>query len=115
MKKFDKDNITEKAYDSNDGEFIYNVQFVVTDNSMDGDVFSIYLYTYDGRGKEFLPNMDPSKIYGRNTLMYRELFEHAKNRLLEETSDACMLELVLSPMHSKTETIYRIVDTELLV
>jgi hypothetical protein len=93
---------------------MYNIQFLVTDNSMDGDIFSVYLYTYDGKGNEFLPNMDPNKIYGRNTLMYRDLFEHVKNRLLEETTDEVMVDLLVSPLQSKTETIYRIVNTELI-
>lgn len=50
---------------------------------MEGDIFSIFLYTFDDKGKEFLPGMQPEGIYGRNTLHFRELFTNLKNRLLE--------------------------------
>jgi hypothetical protein len=107
--------VTEKDYESTGGKFIYNIELLVTDNSMDGDIFSVFLYTFDDKGKEFLPDMDPEKIYGRNTLAYRQHFSNVKNRLLEETNSQHTIELLLSPLTSKTETIYRIVDTELVM
>ena len=59
--------------------------------------------------------MDPSHIFGRNTIDYEENYNNFVNRLLEETDarDA-PIELVLSPLFNGKETIYRIVDTELL-
>ena len=58
--------------------------------------------------------MNPSHIYGRNTLDLRENYVEWTNRLLEETSASHPVELVLSPLWNQKETIYRIVDTELL-
>lgn len=72
----------------------------------------MYLYTYDGQGIEFLPGLDPDKIYGRNLLNYQEKYDHMNNRLLEETDiEKCPLKIILSPMFNGKETIYRIVDT----
>ena len=53
------DNMTEKEYDATEGKFIYNIELLATDGSMEGDIFSIFLYTFDDRGKEFLPGMQP--------------------------------------------------------
>jgi hypothetical protein len=58
--------------------------------------------------------MQPEGIFGRNTLHFRQLFDNVRNRLLEETDNHNGIELLLSPLSSKTETIYRIVDTELV-
>jgi len=52
---------------------------------MKGELFNIYLYTYDKRGLEFLPGLNPDKIFGRNILAYQEKYDHINNRLLEET------------------------------
>jgi hypothetical protein len=43
LKKFDADNVTEKDYESSGGKFIYNIE----------------IYTFDDKGKEFMPDMDP--------------------------------------------------------
>lgn len=59
--------------------------------------------------------MNPENIFGKNVLPYREHFEHIKNRLLEETNQEKMIELILSPMWNRTETIYRIVQTQLIL
>ncbi len=69
------------------------------------------MYTYDGKGIEFLPGLGTEGIYGQNTLEYRQKYEHIVNRLLEETDENATLEIVISPMFNGRETIYRIVDT----
>jgi hypothetical protein len=75
-------------------------------------VFNAYVYTFDGRGKEFLPNIGNETIFGRNMADLKENYEHFTNRLLEETDfEEKPIELVLSPMYNGRETIYRIVDT----
>ena len=92
------------------------MHFVVTDDTMDREVFNIYLYSHDGCGNEFLPGLDPSKIYGKNILTFSEKYNDLMNRILEESDfDECPLELCLEPMTNGKETIYRIVDTELLI
>ena len=102
LKKFDAENLTEKDYESTEGKFIYNIEMLATDGSMEGDIFSIFLYTFDDRGKEFLPGMQPEGIFGRNTLQFRQLFDNVRNRLLEETDSHNCIELLLSPLSSKT-------------
>ena len=36
LRRYDSQNHTEKRYDSAEGDYIYSVHYVVTDNSMDG-------------------------------------------------------------------------------
>ena len=116
LKKYDAKNNTEKFYESQEGDYIYNIHFVITDKSLDGELFNAYIYSYDGKGNEFLPGLDPKKIFGKNILANKEKYDNLMNRLLEESdlNDAPM-DLVLSPMHNGKDTIYRIVDTELLI
>lgn len=83
------------------------------DSSLDNSFMNLFLYTYDGKGLEFLPGLNPENIYGTNVLNYKEIFENIKNRLLEETSSEKPLELLISPMFGKNNVIYRIVDTKL--
>lgn len=114
LKKFERENNTEKEYQSESGEYIYSIHLLLSDGSMQGEVCNAYIYTFDDRGLEFLPNLHPSSIYGRNILDTKEHFDEWTNRLLEETSSSHPVELVLSPLWNGKETIYRIVDTELL-
>ena len=89
---------------------------MITDGSLEGELFNVYLYTFDKRGLEFLPGLNPDKIYGRNILSYQEKYDHINNRLLEETDmSSASLKIALSPMCNGRETIYRIVDTELII
>ena len=75
------------------------MHLAVTDESLSNEVFNIYLYTYDGKGAEFLPGMNVEGIYGKNVLDYRQKYEHIVNRLLEETDcQTAPLEIVISPM-----------------
>jgi hypothetical protein len=64
-----------------------------------------------------LPGLNPDKIYGRNILNYQEKYDHINNRLLEETDieSGYSLKIALSPMYNGKETVYRIVDTELII
>lgn len=71
LRRFDSANHTEKKYEHQEGEYIYNVHYVITDESMEGELFNVYLYTYDKRGLEFLPGLNPEKIFGRNILAYQ--------------------------------------------
>lgn len=82
---------------------------------MQGEVCNAYIYTFDDKGIEFLPNLNPSNIFGRNILDTKENYDEWVNRLLEETSSEHPIELVLNPLCNGRETIYRIVDTELLL
>lgn len=116
LRRYDAQNHTDKRYESAEGEYIYSVHYVITDSSMEGELFNVYLYTYDQRGFEFLPELHPNKIFGRNILSYQEKYDHINNRLLEETDiTSCPLKIALSPMTSGRDTVYRIVDTELLI
>jgi hypothetical protein len=58
----------------------------VRDPSLDNAFMNLFLYSYDGKGLEFLPGLNPENIYGTNILNYKETFENIKTRLLEETS-----------------------------
>lgn len=79
-------------------------------------MYNVYLYTYDNRGLEFLPGLHPDKIFGRNILSYQEKYDHINDRLLEETDiEKNPLRIILSPLTNGRDTIYRIVDTELLI
>ena len=92
------------------------MHYAVTDESLNGELFNIYLYTYDKRGLEFLPGLNPDKIFGKNILSYQEKFDHINDRLLEETDlERAAIKIILSPMTNGRNTIYRIVDTELLI
>lgn len=63
-----------------------------------------------------MSGIDPKKVYGKNLLENKEKYDHLVNRILEESdSVSAPIELVLSPLHNGKETIYRIVDTELLL
>ena len=115
LRKYDQDNLTEKSKISETGEYIFGIHLLITDPSMNGEVCNAYIYTYDGRGLEFLPDLHPSGIFGRNTLDYKENYDNFVNRLVEESDiKESPLELVLSPLFNGKETIYRIVDTQLL-
>ena len=115
LKKFDKDNGTEKNKVSETGEYIYSIHLLLSDESLDGEVCNAYVYTFDGKGLEFLPELHPNKIFGRNTLDIKEHYDEFVNRLVEESDfKETPIELVLSPLFNGKETIYRIVDTQLL-
>lgn len=115
LRKYDKDNFTEKSKVSETGEYIFGIHLLISDSSMDGEVCNAYVYTFDERGLEFLPDLNPAGIYGRNTLDYKDNYDNFVNRLVEESDiKECPLELVLSPLFNGKETIYRIVDTQLL-
>lgn len=42
--------MVEKEFQHEHGKYIYNIHFVISDKSLNGEVFNVYLYTYDGRG-----------------------------------------------------------------
>jgi len=50
---------------------------------MAGEVCNAYIYTYDKKGLEFLPELNPSNIYGRNILNMKENYDNFVNRLVE--------------------------------
>lgn len=75
--------MVEKEYQHENGTYIYNIHFAITDPSLNGDVFNVYLYTHDGRGAEFLPGLNTDGIYGQNILDYTQKYEHIINRLIE--------------------------------
>ena len=50
LRRYDAQNHTEKRYESAEGEYMYSVHYVVTDSSMEGELFNIYIYTHDKRG-----------------------------------------------------------------
>ena len=115
LRRYDSANVTEKNGLSQSGEYIYCIHLLLSDESLGGEVCNAYVYTFDGRGLEFLPEMHPNSIYGRNTLDMKEHYSEFVNRVVEESDfrDAPM-ELILSPLFNGKETIYRIVDTQLL-
>ena len=55
---------------------------MITDDSMEGELFNVYIYSFDQKGNEFLNGLDPKKIFGKNTLAYKERYDHLVNRLL---------------------------------
>lgn len=115
LKKYDAENHTEKSYLSETGDYIYSIHLLLSDSSLNGEVCNAYIYTYVGRGLEFLPELNPQSIYGRNTLDMKENYDNFVNRVLEESNfDEVPLDIILSPMYNGKETIYRIVDTQLL-
>ena len=71
LRRYDAHNHVEKRFDTGEGDYIYSVHFVIPDESMEGELFNVYLYTYDKRGLEFLPGLQPEKIFGRNILAYQ--------------------------------------------
>jgi hypothetical protein len=82
LRKFDEENLVEKEYQHENGKYIYNVHFAISDPSLEGEVYNVYLYTFDGKGLEFLPGLKTEGIYGQNVLDYREKYDHIVNRLL---------------------------------
>lgn len=81
---------------------------------------NVYLYPYDGRGREFMPGLDPFEIRERigKEENYIELkyFEFVNNVLEQTSFEANPLKMILSPMRRyKRSTVYRIVDTELIM
>ena len=50
LKKYDRDNNTEKNKNSETGEYIYSIHLLISDESLDGEVCNAYIYTYDGKG-----------------------------------------------------------------
>lgn len=115
LKKFDNSNHTEKLATSESGDYIYSIHLLISDDTLNGEVFNAYIYTYDGKGLEFLPELQPNHIYGRNTVDVKLNYDNFVNRLLEESDvNSVPLELILSPLFNGKETIYRIVDTQLL-
>jgi hypothetical protein len=60
---------------------------------------NVYIYTYDKQGLEFLPELSPEQIYGRNTLAMKEHYDNFVNRLVEESDfKETPLDIVLSPL-----------------
>lgn len=115
LKRYDSDNNTEKSTMSESGGYIYSIHLLLSDESLEGEVCNAYIYTFDGRGIEFLPELSPDHIYGRNTLDMKEHYDNFVHRLVEESDQKeAPVELVLSPLFNGKETIYRIVDTQLL-
>lgn len=115
FKKYDKDNNTEKSKESETGEYIYSIHMLLSDDSLDGEVCNAYVYTFDGKGLEFLPELHPNGVFGRNTLNLKENYDNFVNRVVEESDfKDTPIELILSPLFNGKETIYRIVDTQML-
>lgn len=83
LKKYDAENHTEKSKDSEVGVFIYSIHLLISDESMAGEVCNAYIYTYDQKGLEFLPELNPSNIYGRNILNTKESYDNFVSRLVE--------------------------------
>jgi hypothetical protein len=50
LKKYDSDNHTEKLATSESGDYIYSIHLLVSDASLEGEVFNAYIYTFDGKG-----------------------------------------------------------------
>lgn len=50
LRRYDAQNHTEKRYDTAEGEYIYSVHYAITDGSLNGEVFNVYIYTYDNKG-----------------------------------------------------------------
>ncbi len=50
LKRYDAVNHVEKRYESAEGEYIYSVHYAITDSSLNGELFNVYLYTYDKKG-----------------------------------------------------------------
>ncbi len=115
LKKYDSENHTEKSRESEVGQFVYSIHLLLSDDSLAGEVCNAYIYTYDQKGLEFLPELNPANIFGRNTLNIKENYDNFVNRLVEESDvNDTPIEVVLSPLFNGKETIYRIVSTELL-
>lgn len=85
LKKFDDANLIEKEYEHENGKYIYNIHFAISDDTLTNEIYNVYLYTYDEKGTEFLPGLNTDGIFGKNILDYREKYNHIVNRLLEET------------------------------
>ena len=75
--------MVEKEYQHQNGKYIYNIHFAISDPSLDGQIYNVYLFTYDGRGSEFLPGLNTDGIFGKNILDHTQKYEHIVNRLLE--------------------------------
>lgn len=115
LKRYDRSNYTEKNKESETGEYIYSIHLLLSDQSLEGEVCNAYIYTFDDRGLEFLPDLHPSGIYGRNIIDMKEHYDTFVNRLVEESDQReTPVEVTLSPLFNGKETIYRIVDTQLL-
>ena len=83
LRKYDAENHTEKSKESEIGVFVYSIHLLISDESMTGEVCNAYVYTHDQKGLEFLPELNPSNIYGRNILNMKENYNNFVNRLVE--------------------------------
>jgi hypothetical protein len=99
LKRYDSENYTEKNKLSETGEYIYSIHLLLSDDSLEGEVCNAYIYTFDGRGLEFLPDLHPSGIFGRNTVDMKEHYDNFINRLVEESDQKeAPVEVTLSPL-----------------
>jgi hypothetical protein len=95
------------------GEFVYQTPVVIQDASLAERGLQVFLFSFDGRGDDFFPEVSPKTIYGHNILREDSIFEFYKNRLLEQSSVEQPIDLLLEPMVSNSRRIWRIVDTQL--
>lgn len=58
----DRKKYKEEDYHSDRGQLITKVRLSVTDPSMKGEAINVYLYPFDSRGKEFIPELDPFEL-----------------------------------------------------
>lgn len=59
MVKDSKKKVEELPISSKEGNLITGVRLLITDPSMEGNPMNVYVCTYDGRGSEFIPGLNP--------------------------------------------------------
>jgi len=99
------DSKSRKQYDlSDDIENYYRLQLFTKDanNPDDHNVYTLYLCTIDGRGKEFFPDPDDSSTPTELKKIYKTI-----------TRPWFVLDLALEPVVSEGKSVFFIVDTKL--
>ncbi len=48
----------EFSWDHPEGKLIINIHIYIRDPTINGEIFSVYLYSFDGKGLEFIPGFN---------------------------------------------------------
>ena len=90
---------------------VYNVRFLLKDSSLGGnDLLEAYLFSWDGKGADFLPSVNLSDIEISSLKAESSIYEDKINRLLEESTVENPVEISIeSCPHTGSKNIFRVI------
>jgi hypothetical protein len=92
---------------------VYNLRILLRDSSIpDTSVFESYLFSWDGRGSDFVDGVDLSNINVSSLKNESKLFQERVNELLEESSPDRPVQVLIESCPAKSKLMFRVLKIE---